>query len=745
MGVEKFFSSLKKGFTNMPKFINEFTKSIQCKHFLIDFNSIVHVISQNLLKHNKINYTKKEFEIIVIKHIGIYIEELLKTYLVSNKLKTLYICIDGVPTMAKIYEQKKRRYMGDLLSYLTSKNNVSIFTWSKNNISPGTDFMMDMIIFLKSKEFENKIKAICPNLEKYIVSGVDVDGEGEYKIIKIIEHIPINDSICVYSPDSDMIILLFLVNRSCIMLRYDQQSSTISKPVYNVIEIDKFKHVFLEYIKIKLRLLNNFHMKEKNIINDMVFILSVFGDDFLPKLETVRVTTDINILIDFYILNTYRHGYLLMKENNNWCVNTLSFLNYLKLIQKKEDYFIERNAKYHVIKNYYKLEKAILGDMLYKIREYAIYYIWKFIYYNKPKNITVTPINVFTYIDINIFIDYINKPEQSIDNKILSGFIKQNVNGMVCNDCIKMMECILASNYIILLQNIDAVLLHKYKNYFDKITKSTYYIENNVKEMLIQILIYFYITYELPFNITIKSFSDKMYYNNFDSTKPPHKNTLANLTDYDKETYLLDQKLDHYYNIFNPKDKFYYIVYKQMEITPGLKIEIDYKRYYEEHFDNTSVVDIVTDYISGLNWIVNYYHNHIVDRTWYYRHNRSPMLHSIIKYYDSKLFKITNNVDGLLTPLEHFLFVSPFHVENVIKVGEFHMIEKYNGDKINNIINFINNNKKYYYPLNTIYTNLTNKKYIDCSSSHFISKCNILFMENYININNFIKDIRQII
>lgn len=73
------------------------------------------------------------------------------------------------------------------------------------------------------------------------------------------------------------------------------------------------------------------------------------------------------------------------------------------------------------------------------------------------------------------------------------------------------------------------------------------------------------------------------------------------------------------------------------------------------------------------------------------------------------------------------------------------MIEKYNGDKINNIINFINNNKKYYYPLNTIYTNLTNKKYIDCSSSHFISKCNILFMENYININNFIKDIRQII
>ena len=50
-------------------------------------------------------------------------------------------------------------------------------------------------------------------------------------------------------------------------------------------------------------------MKEENIIVDMVFILSVFGDDFLPKLETLRVNTDINILIDFYVINTFRNGF----------------------------------------------------------------------------------------------------------------------------------------------------------------------------------------------------------------------------------------------------------------------------------------------------------------------------------------------------------------------------------------------------------------------------------------------------
>jgi len=433
MGVEKFFSSLKKGFTNLPQFIHIFSKKISCNHLLIDFNSIVHIISQFLLKNisKNDNMNKDIFEKQLIEDVGKYIETLITDYLISSKIKSISICVDGVPTMSKIMEQKKRRYMGDIISYLNKKNNSSResnFSWSRNNISPGTDFMIDMMKYLNSNIFKSIIDSHCENLENYIVSGIDVEGEGEFKIIKIIETIPKGEDIIVYSPDSDMIILLFQVNRSVNMLRYDQQESTYDRPIYNIIEIDKFKNIFIHYIdniiKSDPSLFGKFKMNENNIIADMVFILSVFGDDFLPKLETLRVNMDINILIDFYVINTFRNGYILNTHKNIYSVNTSSFLKYLTMINEKEYYFIERNAKLHVISNYHKIEKNLLGDTLYKMRELIVCYLWKFIYLNKSTH-AIKPINCSKYINLEQFIQYIQNKEVYVDSKILNHFTKK--------------------------------------------------------------------------------------------------------------------------------------------------------------------------------------------------------------------------------------------------------------------------------------------------------------------------------
>ena len=50
----------------------------------------------------------------------------------SEHLEYIYICVDGVPTMGKIYEQKKRRYMGSLITYFV-KEVEPPFSWVKNN------------------------------------------------------------------------------------------------------------------------------------------------------------------------------------------------------------------------------------------------------------------------------------------------------------------------------------------------------------------------------------------------------------------------------------------------------------------------------------------------------------------------------------------------------------------------------------------------------------------------------------
>ena len=710
MGVEKFFSSLKKDFTKDMQFISNANKKLKCTHFFIDFNSIVHVISQNMLRN--LTFTSIEtFELELIERVGEYIINLILDYLTREILESIYILIDGVPTMAKIFEQKKRRYMGDLMSFLTKDNNKNNFTWSKNNISPGTNFMKNMGIKLNSKEYYLDIKNICPKLKNYHVSGVDIMGEGEFKIIEIIKNNFYIDNIVVYSPDSDMIILLLLVHRKVKMLRYDQQNST-----YDIIDINKFSFILIEYMKSIDLNINK--MDEKRIISDIVFILTIFGDDFLPKLETVRVNLDINIILELYVINLsnpiHKNKYLLDKNNNKYSINKNNFLLFLKNLQVQEQYFMERNAKLHCVLNYTYISKFILADTLYKIKDLATNYILK--YNISPPNLAV-------------FISKLNKPEININNK--NGF----------HNCLELIEKLIINNYIEILQNINKNIL---ESFIKKYNLSISIILYKPRELVHLILYYFYTFNKLPFDITPVVYTHSLHYNTFNSKDSFHQKRLNMYKEQDKTMYLIENKLDKYYSILNPKDPFYYSLYKMIELNPGGNISINYKDYYKLHF-NVSENEIVSEYIMGLNWIVEYYHNRNVDNLWYYRFNRSPLLHTIVDFLEKhNIIKhniIKHNIIKhknvkWMTPYEHYIFVTPFHLDTLDKSDIlYNFVKKYSkpGDS------------QYFYDLDKLYIELKNNKnkIIDCSSSHFISKCHLLFMENYIDITKYLSDVRK--
>ena len=129
--------------------------------------------------------------------------------------------------------------------------------------------------------------------------------------------------------------------------------------------------------------------------------------------------------------------------------------------------------------------------------------------------------------------------------------------------------------------------------------------------------------------------------NNYSSNENPHKNKISKLKENDIEYYKIEHKLDNYYKILNPRDPFYYDIY--------FKNEIDYSNYYKLHFSpENNIRNIVSDYLKGFNWIVSYYHNNNkyynnIDLTWYYRHNRSPLLRDIINDANVKLLNIRMN------------------------------------------------------------------------------------------------------
>ncbi len=743
MGVERFFSSLKRDYN----FIHNI-KRVECEHFFIDFNSIVHVTSQFLLEREKKNpkITKEEFETKLIENVGKYIEDLIDNNLDKNKLLTITICVDGVPTMSKIYEQKKRRYMGEILSKMNSM--PSTFSWSRNNISPGTDFMNNLMEYLNSSIFEEKIKKLCVNLKHLNVSDINQMGEGEIKIMHYIDVLIKKpdyrrDKIVVYSPDSDVIILLLLKSiedLDIFMLRYDQQLSTDEQPIYSLIDINHFKNILFELIQSKVEK----KLDIKNVIRDLVYILTVFGDDFLPKLETLRVNTDIKLILEHYTVNLIKYGYIINSNINSNNINTENFLQFLTMLEKKEEYFLRRNARYHVISNINRIISDIIGHKMNILREYIVNYLWKFCYLNKPAFIKISPVNACNQIDESILIEFMNNKEPEVNKEKLEQFSKLNMKdidtkGNLWNNMIKIIE----EYYIEILQIINSKKMKDEKIYSNEV----FYVLSLPNQLLKDIILYFYKTYEMPITIGLKTEEPKILINKFYSTSMPHANRLDKIPVHERELYKIEHKLDKYFKILNPQDKFYYDIY-----FTGSSSEINYNKYYSMHFNNISRNEIVKDYLSGLNWVFNYYYKckpdySNIDLTWYYLYGRSPLLRDII----------TNNINIInqkqssmkikyMTPLEHYIFVSPFDIskskDELIKDLN-KMIGHLSKIKIEQLVNFLLNNKKYYYDLNKIYNNLSNKHIIDCSVSIFISKCHLLFLEDYVNMIKFLQDIRH--
>ena len=95
--------------------------------------------------------------------------------------------------------------------------------------------------------------------------------------MKIINYIKQNssnykDNIIVYSPDSDMIILLMMLDHKITLLRYDQQKSKLdgnfNGKLYNILDVNNFSNILLEHIKSKVKY---FTFEKRNISNGLYY------------------------------------------------------------------------------------------------------------------------------------------------------------------------------------------------------------------------------------------------------------------------------------------------------------------------------------------------------------------------------------------------------------------------------------------------------------------------------------------
>ena len=357
MGIERFFSSINRNFNVVDEVKNQ---KIKCKTLLIDFNSIIHTVSSKLIKElNQKGSTKyadfkiDDIEEIILLEVKNYLSELFAIVDTSN---LIYIAIDGVPTFSKIIEQKKRRFIGDLIEQLLSKFSLP-FSFNKSLISPGTKFMDKVITLLKDKSFNREI----------LISDSNEKGEGEFKILDYILNNNLDDVI-IYSPDADLIILSMIIwvnsgdknnnsgdknnnsgdknnnsgdkNFKIQILRYDQNTE-----ILNIIYINHLIDYLFSYFEDRVK--NTINIKK--YISDLCFIFTVFGNDFLPRIEEININMDFYLVLDAYIINYIDNGYLL---NDNLDIVPKALFNYLSFLNQYETFLLKRNDNMYKFQNF---------------------------------------------------------------------------------------------------------------------------------------------------------------------------------------------------------------------------------------------------------------------------------------------------------------------------------------------------------------------------------------------------------
>ena len=128
---------------------------------------------------------------------------------------------------------------------------------------------------------------------------------------------------------------------------------------------------------------------------------------------------------------------------------------------------------------------------------------------------------------------------------------------------------------------------------------------------------YMYVNNSLPINIQLYREHPHLQRVEFNSNKKPHSLRLEKLNKYEQQQYVIDFKLDEYTNILNPKDKFYYEYFIDTQNKKSFPERDEIKKYYNIHFNKINKKTIVNEYLLGLNWVVNYYFNGIINKLWY--------------------------------------------------------------------------------------------------------------------------------
>jgi len=288
MGVPKLFRWLSNKY---PQIISNVHSNNMIEYLFFDLNGLIHPVCRSL---NNQSFNEQYMYERIKKYI-IYIVNLVKPS------KAVYLIMDGVAPYAKILQQRQRRYKS--IDYRKRKqefckkyNIPYVKEWDSNAISPGTNFMKKLSLYLHTHFVKNK-STLETSTNSYIINDTLQIGEGEHKIIEIIYSNNLNN-VCIYGLDADLILLSWgLYTRKNINITLIREKSNYFKMQndFLYLNIPVLVQSFLIEFKNDDNKFDNeicqSNYNDNQICIDFIFISIFLGNDFLPNLFGINIAS----------------------------------------------------------------------------------------------------------------------------------------------------------------------------------------------------------------------------------------------------------------------------------------------------------------------------------------------------------------------------------------------------------------------------------------------------------------------
>lgn len=339
-GIPKMFRWLTDQYPNiLNKRLNSGNAIPPIDNFYLDMNGIIHPCTHG---NNEDEITLLD-ETEMFKKIFGYVDRLYK---IVKPRKVLYLAVDGVAPRAKMNQQRSRRFRSskeaEKLAATILARDGSLpdrDAFDSNCITPGTDFMLKLgLAMRKWIQYKQETDPVWKNGCDVVVSGPDVPGEGEHKVMDYIRetkalydfenptsslqhpHWSPGLTHVLYGLDADLIMLGLATHEPNFLLLREKMSVVMAgrgrhkhrkkkdmleytRDDFELLELSALREMFqIQFRKFADAGRLNVTYDVQRVIDDFIFMCMFVGNDFLPHVPHLEIDNGaLSLMLNNYV------------------------------------------------------------------------------------------------------------------------------------------------------------------------------------------------------------------------------------------------------------------------------------------------------------------------------------------------------------------------------------------------------------------------------------------------------------